>query len=80
MATSHTITRPEQTPVDKRADGPGVSTIDPGAPAAPMYRLLAQMRSPLALRDLMIRPVRTGYIGQDHEIDPSSPPPPADEV
>jgi acetyl esterase len=46
--------------VDQLADGPGVSRIDPSDPAAPMYRLLALMRSPVALRDLMLRPVRTG--------------------
>lgn len=54
--------------VDERTDGPGVSKIDPGDPAAPMYRLLAEMRQPVALRDIMIQPVRTGYIGQDKEI------------
>jgi hypothetical protein len=46
--------------VDQLADGPGVSRIDPSDPAAPMYRLLALMRSPVASRDLMIQPVRTG--------------------
>jgi len=40
--------------VDQLADGPGGSRIDPSDPAAPMYRLLALMRSPVALRDLMI--------------------------
>jgi acetyl esterase len=50
---------------------PGVSKIDPSDPAAPLYRLLATMRSPVCLRDLMILPVRTGYIGQKHQIDPS---------
>jgi hypothetical protein len=57
--------------VDQLADGPGVSRIDPSDPAAPMYRLLALMRSPVALRDLMIQPVRTGYIGQEKPIDPA---------
>lgn len=63
----------EDTPpfVDQLADGPGVSRIDPSDPAAPMYRLLALMRSPVALRDLMIQPVRTGYIGQEKPIDPA---------
>jgi acetyl esterase len=46
--------------VDRLPDGPGVSRIDPTDPAAPMYRLLARMRSPVTLRDLMIHPVRTG--------------------
>jgi acetyl esterase len=57
--------------VDQLAAGPGVSRIDPSDPAAPMYRLLALMRSPVALRDLMIQPVRTGYIGQEKPIDPA---------
>ena len=57
--------------VDQLVDGPGVSRIDPSDPAAPMYRLLASMRSPVALRDLMIQPVRTGYIGQEKPIDPA---------
>ena len=51
--------------VDQRPNGPGVSKVDPSDPAAPMYRLLAKMRSPVTLRDLMIHPVRTGYIGQE---------------
>lgn len=51
--------------VDKRADGPGVTRIDDADPAAPMYRVLSKLRSPVALRDLMIHPVRYGYAGQD---------------
>src|SRR5262249_50578321 len=54
--------------VDQRPNGPGVSKIDPSHPAAPMYRLLAKMRSPVTLRDLMIHPVRTGYIGQEQPL------------
>src|SRR5215471_4469390 len=54
--------------VDQRSNGPGVSKMDPSDPAAPMYRLLAKMRSPVTLRDLMIHPVRTGYIGQEQPI------------
>ena len=54
--------------VDQRPNGPGVSKIDPSDPAAPMYRLLAKMRSPMTLRDLMIHPVRTGYIGQEQPL------------
>jgi acetyl esterase len=57
--------------VDQRPDGPGVSHIDPSDPAAPLYRLLSKMRQPLALRDIMIYPVRTGYIGQGQPIDPA---------
>jgi acetyl esterase len=50
--------------VDQRTDGPGVTRIDPADPAAPMYRLLARVRSPLTLRDTMLLPVRSGYAGQ----------------
>jgi len=66
--------------VDQRSDGPGVSKIDPSDPAAPMYRLLAAMRSPVALRDIMIYPVRTGYIGQAKPIDPKDLPKSAAEL
>jgi acetyl esterase len=68
---------PSATPVDKRADGPGVTHLDPADPAYPEYALLAKMRSPVTLRELMIQPVRTGYIGQDHPIDPKELPPTA---
>jgi acetyl esterase len=57
--------------VDQLPDGPGVSKIDPSDPAAPLYQLLAKMRSPVTLRDLMIHPVRVGYIGQEKPIDPA---------
>ena len=57
--------------VDQLPNGPGVSKIDPADPAAPLYLLLAKMRSPVALRDIMIHPVRTGYIGQGQPIDPA---------
>jgi acetyl esterase len=66
--------------VDQRTDGPGVSRIDPSDPAAPLYRLLAKMRSPVALRDIMIHPVRTGYIGQEKPIDPAQLPKSAAEL
>lgn len=66
--------------VDRLPNGPGVSRIDPSDPAAPMYRLLARMRSPVALRDIMIHPVRTGYIGQEQPIDPSELPKSAAEL
>jgi acetyl esterase len=66
--------------VDQRSDGPGVSKIDPTDPAAPFYQLLAAMRSPLALRDIMIYPVRTGYIGQAKPIDPKDLPKSAAEL
>jgi acetyl esterase len=66
--------------VDQLPNGPGVSRIDPSDPAAPMYRLLARMRSPVALRDIMIHPVRTGYIGQEQPIDPAELPKSAAEL
>jgi hypothetical protein len=66
--------------VDQLADGPGVSRIDPTDPAALMYRLLALMRSQVALRDLMLQPVRTGYIGQEKPIDPAELPKSAAEL
>lgn len=50
---------------------PGCSTISPDDPAAPVYQLLSELRSPVTLRELMIQPVRTGYIGR-----PNDPPPP----
>jgi len=66
--------------VDQRPNGPGVSKIDPSDPAAPMYRLLAKMRSPVTLRDLMIHPVRTGYIGQEQPPDAADLPKSAAEL
>ena len=66
--------------VDQRPNGPGVSKIDPSDPAAPMYRLLAKMRSPVTLRDLMIHPVRTGYIGQEQPLTAAELPKSADEL
>src|SRR5262245_51777964 len=66
--------------VDQLPDGPGVSKIDPADPAAPLYQLLAKMRSPVALRDLMLHPVRTGYIGQETPIDPADLPKGAAEL
>jgi acetyl esterase len=68
----------EEIPVDERTDGPGVSCIDPNDPAAPIYRLLAKMRSPLTLRDMMILPVRTGYISE--KIDPADLPASAEKL
>jgi acetyl esterase len=64
-----------ETAVDQRSDGPGVSRIDPSDPAAPQYLMLSKMRWPVTLRDLMIKPIRTGYIGQDKPIDPKELPP-----
>ena len=66
--------------VDRLPGGPGVSTIDPSDPAAPYFQLLSRLRSPLTLRELMIRPVRTGYIGQGQPMDPHLLPPSAAEL
>nr|WP_294503681.1 alpha/beta hydrolase [uncultured Rhodopila sp.] len=70
------MTKTKATPsVDQRLDGPGISHIDPDDPAARYYDLLARLRSPLTLRQLMIQPVRTGYIGQDQPLVPADLPP-----
>jgi acetyl esterase len=54
----------------------GLSYIDPGDPAMPSYQVIANNRQPVALRDMMILPVRTGYIGQDRvKPDPALVPP-----
>ena len=49
----------------------GLSYIDPHDPAMAMYRVLANLRQPVALRDLMIAPVRSGYIGDGRTPDPA---------
>ena len=67
---------PSEIPVDERTDGPGVSHIDPNDPAAAIYCLLEKMRSPLTLREVMILPVRTGYVSD--KIDPADLPPSAE--
>lgn len=66
--------------VDAAAQAPGLSRIDPDDPAAPYYRLLARLRSPLTLREMMIMPVRTGYIGLNQQPDPATLPPSAAEL
>ena len=53
----------------------GLSHIAADDPAMPMYRVIANNRQPVALRDLMIAPVRTGYIGDGHQPDPALVPP-----
>jgi acetyl esterase len=68
----------ERTFVDRRLDGPGVTRLDPADPAAAYYGLLARLRSPLTLRELMIERVRTGYIGDGAPPDPNSLPPSAE--
>lgn len=49
----------------------GLSYVAHDDPAMPMYRVIANNRQPVALRDLMIAPVRSGYIGDGHQPDPS---------
>lgn len=61
--------------VENLTDGPGESHIDPADPAAPNYELISHLRSPLTLRDIMIAGVRSGYVGQDHPVDPKYLPP-----
>lgn len=59
---------------------PGCSVIDPADPAFPIYRLLSELRSPVTLRELMIAPVRTGYIGKPGDPPPAHLPPSAAEL
>src|SRR5262245_41281856 len=66
--------------VEQRPNGPGVSKIDPSDPGAPTYQLLAKMRSPVTLRDLMIHPVHTGYIGQQQPLTAADLPKSAGEL
>src|SRR5262249_37556897 len=54
--------------VHHRPDGPGVSKHAPAHPAAPRSRPRATVRSPGAWADLMIHPIRTGYIGQEQPL------------
>ncbi|RDI60804.1 alpha/beta hydrolase [Microvirga subterranea] len=70
--------RSSATPVDQRTDGPGISHIDPLDPAARYFQLLAKMRTPMTLRDIMIQPVRHGYIS--HSIEPADLPPSASQL
>ncbi len=66
--------------VDERADGPGVVSFSESDPAAPFYRLLMQLRAPVAMRDMMIAPVRACYRGEGLTIDPSELPPSAAQL
>ncbi|MGA1835430.1 alpha/beta hydrolase [Herbiconiux sp. 11R-BC] len=50
--------------------------VEPRDPALADYRVIANNRQPVALRDIMIQPVRTGYIGADRvKPDPALIPP-----
>ncbi|MBM3550966.1 MAG: alpha/beta hydrolase [Alphaproteobacteria bacterium] len=66
--------------VDERADGPGVVSFSENDPAAPFYRLLMKLRAPVAMRDMMIAPVRACYRGEGLTIDPSELPPGAAQL
>ena len=58
-----------------------LSYIDPDDPAMPSYRVIANNRQPVALRDMMILPVRTGYIGADRlKPDPALIPPTGEQA
>lgn len=58
-----------------------LSYIDPNDPAMPNYRVIANNRQPVALRDMMIQPVRVGYIGKDQpKPDPALVPPSGEEA
>ena len=59
-----------------------MSYISPDDPAMPSYLVIANNRQPVALRDMMILPVRTGYIGADRirKPDPALIPPSAEET
>jgi acetyl esterase len=72
--------KPQGTPVDQRAGGSGLSHIDPHDPAAPNYEVVARLRGTLSLREMMIHPVRTGYLGQQDPIDPKLLPPSAEKL
>ncbi len=52
-----------------------LSHFAPDDPAMPMYQVIANNRAPVALRDLMIAPVRSGYVGDGHQPDPTLVPP-----
>ena len=70
--------RPDAAAADRvAADPPGVSRINPADPAAAYYELLARLRRPLTLREIMIAPVRSGYIGAAGAPPPGPLPPAA---
>jgi acetyl esterase len=66
--------------VDERADGPGVVSVSENDPAAPFYRVLMKLRAPVAMRDMMIAPVRACYRGEGLAIDPAELPPGAAQL
>ncbi len=66
--------------VDERLDGPGVVRAAENDPAAPFYRLLTKLRTPVAMRDMMMAPVRACYRGEGLAIDPAELPPGAAQL
>ena len=66
--------------VDERADGPEVVRFSENDPAAPFYRLLMKLRAPVAMRDMMMAPVRACYRGEGLTIDPAELPPGAAQL
>jgi acetyl esterase len=63
--------------VTGRPNPPGRSVITESDPGFPIYQLLSELRSPVSLRELMILPVRTGYIGKPGDPPPAHLPPSA---
>lgn len=59
-------------------NAPGRTVLDPSAPGYPIYHLLSGLRSPLTLRELMIDPIRRGYIGTPGSSLPEDLPPSAE--
>jgi acetyl esterase len=57
--------------VDERADGPGAVGLSENDPAAPYYRVLMKLRAPVAMRDMMMAPVRACYRGEGLTVDPA---------
>lgn len=66
--------------VEARADGPGVTRLSQDDPAAPFYRVLMKLRAPVAMRDMMMAPVRACYRGEGLTIDPAELPPSAAQL
>ena len=75
MGAAPWTTEPEGTPVDQLPNGPGVTVIDPNDPAAVQYRMVDAIRGASSLREMMIQPVRAGYLGANRRIDPALLPP-----
>ncbi|MBM3563575.1 MAG: alpha/beta hydrolase [Alphaproteobacteria bacterium] len=66
--------------VDERTDGPGAIRLSENDPAAPFYRVLMKLRAPVAMRDMMLAPVRACYRGEGLTVDPAELPPGAAQL